>query len=89
MSDLVSGAADFAFEDIDGLIGKTNDPDALAQLVAEHEDDQIRDMAGSKLLAMWKNNRQGGVTRHHLEYVRDYGYEPYRSEASEILSDNS
>lgn len=70
------------------LVAGTDDADDLVYLVVGDMFPQAgRDAAAKKLIEMWKNNRQGGVTLDHLTYVGDYAEEPYKSEANQIIRD--
>ncbi len=77
-----------AFEAQD-LVTKTNNADDLAHLVVEDEHHPVaRTAAAEKLLKMWEEGRQGGITLDHLAYIGDRADEPYKSKANRIIRDN-
>jgi hypothetical protein len=89
-------ASDFDLTDDDlktfeaeDLVKKTNNADDLVHLVVEDEHHPVaRTAAAEKLLKMWEDGRQGGITLDHLAYVGDHAGEPYKSRANQIIRDN-
>lgn len=69
------------------LVKQTNSPHDLAYLVVEkqHYHSVTRQRAAEKLLKMWEDGRQNGITLDHLAYVGDHADEPYKSKANEII----
>jgi hypothetical protein len=71
------------------LVKQTNNPDDLVHLVVEDEHHWLaRQGAAEKLIKMWEESRQGGITLDHLTYVGDHADEPHKSKANQIIRDN-
>jgi len=71
------------------LVESENTADRLAHMVVEDDFHPCaKSAAAKKLIKLWKNDRQGGVTLDHLAYVGDYADEPYKSKANQIIRDN-
>ena len=71
------------------LVESENTADGLAHMVVEdYFHPCAKSAAANKLIKLWKNGRQGGVTLDHLAHVGDYADEPYKSKANQIIRDN-
>ena len=71
------------------LVESENTADRLAHMVVEDDfHPYAKSAAAKKLIKLWKDGRQGGVTLDHLTYVGDHADEPYKSEANQIIGDN-
>lgn len=71
------------------LVENTDHADDLAHLVVGDEHYPVaRTAAAEKLIKMWEDGRQGGVTLDHLVYVGDHADEPHKSRANQIIRDN-
>lgn len=71
------------------LVKKTSNADDLVQLVVEDRCHWATRLdAAEKLIRLWEDGRQGGITLDHLSYVGDHADEPYKSRANRIIRDN-
>jgi hypothetical protein len=71
------------------LVKGMSHADDLVQLVVDEDYPSCaRVWAAEKLVNMWKDGRQGGVTLDHLAYVGDHADEPHKSHANEIIRNN-
>lgn len=62
--------------------------DDLVHVVVDGESGNDRDRAAAKLIEMWENDRQNGVTLDHLVFVGDHADEPHKSQVNQIIRDN-
>lgn len=62
--------------------------DDLVHLVVDDKGSCDSDRAAEKLIKLWEDGRQGGITLDHLAYVGDHADEPHKSRANQIIRDN-
>lgn len=62
--------------------------DDLVHVVVDGVGSCASDRAAEKLIELWKDCRQNGITLDHIAYVGDHADEPHRSRANEIIRAN-
>ena len=62
--------------------------DDLVQVVVDSDGSCDSDRAAEKLIELWEDGRQNGITLDHLAYVGDHATEPHKSRANEIIRAN-
>lgn len=62
--------------------------DDLVRVVVDDKGSCDSDRAAEKLIELWENGRQNGITLDHLAYVGDHADEPHKSQANQIIRDN-
>lgn len=88
-SDLDLTDDDLKVFEAEELVKSTSNADDLVHLVVEDEHHPVARMAAAdKLLKMWEEGRQGGITLDHLAYVGDHADEPHKSKANQIIRNN-
>lgn len=79
---------EFSETEVEFFLNEEGRVDDLVHVVVDCKGSCDSDRAAEKLIELWENGRQNGVTLDHLVFVCDHADEPHRSRANQIIRTN-